>query len=82
MEISPIPGIRAVTALQPLKNDAQLPAIVDIESASGSQQDSFSRTGRETSGGQGGEAAEQDEQVEPMTNSCEDDAGSIVNLIA
>jgi len=64
MEISPIPGIRAVPAVKASKNDLRLSAVFDIESALGPQQDTFLNNSKEMSGGQDDSAAEQGESAE------------------
>ncbi len=79
MEISPIPGIRAVPAVTASKNDARLSAVFDIESALGPQPDTFLKNNKEMSGGQDDSAAEQDESAEEEHSGKSD---STVNLFA
>ena len=81
MEISPIPGIRAVPIAKLPKNSTQLPAVFEIENASGPQQDTFSHSGRKMLGGQDDETVDREaaiSQEEPPAS----DSGSTVNLIA
>jgi hypothetical protein len=83
MEISPIPGIRAVPAVKPSKNNPQLSAVFDIENVSGPQQDTFSNNGKKMAGGQDGETTEQEvESAEPSADTPDSNTGSTVNLIA
>jgi hypothetical protein len=79
MEISPIPGIRAVPAVKAPKNDSRPSAVFDIESALGPQQDTFLNDSKEMSGGQDDSAAEQDEST---TATPDPDTNSTVNLFA
>ncbi len=78
MEISPIPGIRAVPAVKGPKNEPQLSAVFDIENALGPQQDTFLNNGKQMSGGQDDSAAEQDHTAEEEHSSSD----STVNLFA
>jgi hypothetical protein len=79
MEISPIPGIRAVPAIKAPKNDSRPSAVFDIESAFGPQQGTFLKNNKEMSGGQDDSAAEHGESAEEE-HSCSSD--STVNLFA
>ncbi len=82
MEINPIAGIRAVSAVKPPKNNPQLSAVFDIESAFGPQQDTFSGNGKRTAGGQDEEATEQEAPAEPSADTPASNSGSTVNLFA
>jgi hypothetical protein len=79
MEISPIPGIRAVPVVKASKNDSRPSAVFDIESALGPQQDTFLNDNKEMSGGQDDSAAEQDESA---IETPESETDSTVNLFA
>jgi hypothetical protein len=81
MEISPIPGIRALLAAKPSKKDPQLLAVFDIESALGPQQDTFSQNEKEMTGGQDGESADQEAPAESSPDFADGDSGT-VNLFA
>jgi hypothetical protein len=82
MEISPIPGIRALPIIKPQKkNSPQLSAVFEIENALGPQQDAFSHSGRKMVGGQDDET-EGHEAAGSAEESSESDRGSTVNLIA
>jgi hypothetical protein len=52
MEISPIPGIRALPMVKPRPLDAELSAVFDIEHSAGASDDTYSGTGKRTAGGQ------------------------------
>jgi hypothetical protein len=52
MEISPIPGIRAVPGVKAPPLDARLTAIFDVENFSGPGDDTYSGSGRKAAGGQ------------------------------
>ena len=79
MEISPIPGIRAVPAAKTPKNDSRLSAVFDIESALGPQLDKFLDNSKQMSGGQDDGAAEQEESAEEKSSN---DSASTVSLFA
>jgi len=51
MEISPIPGIRALPAVKAPPADPRLSAVFDIENSSGPADDTYSGSGRKASGG-------------------------------
>jgi hypothetical protein len=82
MEISPIPGIRALPTLKPPKNSPQLSAIFEIENAFGPQQDTYSNGGRNLAGGLDDESVEQDEATRSTDESSPSESGSTVNLVA
>jgi hypothetical protein len=81
MEISPIPGIRAVPLVKHPKNSPQLSAVFEVENAFGPQQDTFSHSGEEMVGGQDNETVEQEVAISAEESSASD-SGSTVNLIA
>lgn len=56
MEISPIPAIRAVTAVKPRPVDAELSALFDIESSARAGDDTYTGNGKKAAG------AEEDDQ--------------------
>jgi len=58
MEISPIPGIRALPAVKAPPVDPRLSAVFDIENSSGPGDDTYSGNGRKAAGGQDDEAEE------------------------
>ena len=58
MEISPIPGIRALPAVKAPPVDPRLSAVFDIENSSGPGDDTYSCNGRKAAGGQDDEAEE------------------------
>jgi hypothetical protein len=82
MEISPIPGIRALPTVKPPKNSPQLSAVFEIENAFGPQQDTFSYSGGKTASGQDNETSEQEEAVTSDEESSAVAVGSTVDLIA
>jgi hypothetical protein len=82
MEISPIPGIRALPTVKPAKNSLQLSAVFEIENAFGPQQDTFSHGGRKLPGGHDDDAVEQEEAARSTEESSASENGSTVNLIA
>ena len=82
MEISPIPGIRALPTVKPPKNSPQLSAVFEIENAFGPQQDSFAHSGRKMVGGQDDETVEQEEASDSTEETSASDSGATVNLIA
>jgi hypothetical protein len=57
MEISQIPGIRAVPAVKAPPADPRLSAIFDVENSSGPGDDTYSGSGRKAAGGQDDEDA-------------------------
>ncbi len=63
MEIAPIPGIRAVPAVQPRGNGLDLPAVFPC-SPSRSGADTYNGNAKAATGGQDDEEAELDEDVE------------------
>ena len=83
MEINPIAAIRAVPAIKSPKNDLQLSAVFDIESAFGTEQDTFAQNEGKMTGGQDNETAEQEEaSAEPSADTPSGDSNSTVNLFA
>ena len=58
MEISPIPGIRALPAVKAPPVDPRLSAVFDIENSSGAGDDTYSGSGRKAAGGQDDEDEE------------------------
>jgi hypothetical protein len=82
MEISPIAGIRAVPAVKLPKDDPQLSAVFDIESAFGPQKNAFSQRQGKMSGGQDDGAAGQETSAESSADSPASAPNSTVSLFA
>jgi hypothetical protein len=64
MEISPIPGIRALPVMKTPPIDPQLSAVFDIEYSSKPDDDSYDGNGKKTAGGQDDEDGETAEEIE------------------
>lgn len=83
MEINPIAGIRAVSAVKSPKNEPQLSAVFDIESAFGPQQDTFAQNEGKMTGGQDDETAEPEEaSAESAADTTARGSESTVNFFA
>jgi len=77
MEISPIPGIRAVPAVKAPPADPRLSAIFDVENSSGPVDDTYSGSGRKAAGGQ-----DEEEVVEGESSSEFPVSGGSVHFLA
>jgi hypothetical protein len=64
MEIAPIPGIRAVPAVQPRSNGLDLPAVFAVPDPSRSGADTYNGRAKASTGGQDDEEAELEEEAE------------------
>jgi hypothetical protein len=64
MEISPIPGIRALPVMKTPPVDPQLSGVFHIADSPGPGDDSYSRSGKKAAGGQDDEADEPEETKE------------------
>ena len=64
MEISPIPGIRALPVMKTPPVDPRLSGVFDIGDSPGPGDDSYSRSGKKAAGGQDDEADEPEETKE------------------
>ena len=79
MEISPIPGIRALPSVKAPPTDLRLSAVFDIENSSGPGDDTYSGSGRKASGGQDDE--DEEEMVELGSTSDSSAAGGSINIL-
>jgi hypothetical protein len=82
MEINPITGIRAVSAVKSPKNEPQLSAVFDIESAFGPRQDTLAQNEGKMTGGQDDETAEPEETGESIADTAPGSSDSTVNFFA
>lgn len=83
MEINPIAQVRAVSAVKPSRNEPQLSAIFDIESAFGPQQDTFAQNAGKMTGGQDNETAEPEEtSAESSADTADSGSDSTVDFFA
>ncbi len=81
MEISPIPGIRALPAVKTPPADSRLSAVFDIENSSGVGDDTYSGSGRKAAGGQDDEAEKEVVESESASDGSAASAGGSVNFV-
>ncbi len=81
MEISPIPGIRALPAVKAPPVDLRLSAVFDIENSSGPGDDTYSGSGRKALGGQDDEAEESLLEQDSASESPNDGFGGSINIL-
>ena len=84
MEISPIPGIRALPSVKTPPADPELSRVFDIENSSQPGDDSYTGNGKKAAGGQDDEADELEEglEAERVSRATEDGRGTRVNFFA
>jgi hypothetical protein len=81
MEISPIPGIRALPAVKAPPVDPRLSAVFDIENSSGAGDDTYSGSGRKAAGGQDDEAEESLLDAESGSVFSGGEGGGSINIL-
>jgi hypothetical protein len=81
MEISPIPGIRALPAVKAPPADPRLSAVFDIENSSGAGDDTYSGSGRKAAGGQDDEAEESLLDAESGSVFSGGEGGGSINIL-
>jgi hypothetical protein len=81
MEISPIPGIRALPAVKAPPVDPRLSAVFDIENSSGPGDDTYSGNGRKAAGGQDDEAEESLLDAESGSVFSDGEGGGGINIL-
>ena len=81
MEISPIPGIRALPAVKAPPVDPRLSAVFDIENSSGPGDDTYSGNGRKAAGGQDDEAEESLLDAESGSVFSGGEGGGSINIL-
>jgi hypothetical protein len=82
MEIGPIPAIRTLPTARILKEDPRLTGFLDIEQIAASKEDTFSSGDERMSGGQDGDAPDDEQHQEPAEETSADDSSPTVNLFA
>ena len=84
MEISLIPGIRALPVMKTPPADPHLSGVLDIENSSAPGDDSYSGSGKKASGGQDDEAdnLEAATELESQADTQADDSASGISLFA
>ena len=84
MEISPIPGIRALPVMKTPPVDPQLSGVFDIENSSAPGDDSYSGGGKKAAAGQDNEAdnLEATTELESQADTQADDPASGISLFA
>jgi hypothetical protein len=84
MEISAIPGIRAMPVMKAPPADSDLSRVLDIDSSSQPGDDSYSGNGKKALGGQDNEAEDVGDGTEtaPTGQPAEDGQGMQVNFFA
>ena len=81
MEISPIPGIRALPAVKAPPADPRLSAVFDIENSSGAGDDTYSGSGRKAAGGQDDEDEESLLDAESGSVFSGGEGGGSINIL-
>ncbi len=81
MEISPIPGIRALPAVKAPPANSRLFAVFDIENSSGAGDDTYSGSGRKAAGGQDDESEEGLLEEESGSKFIDDGNGGSINIL-
>jgi hypothetical protein len=84
MEISAIPGIRAMPVMKAPPADSGLSRVLDIDSSSQPGDDSYSGNGKKAAGGQDDEAEDLEDGIAaaPTGQPAEDGQATQVNLFA
>lgn len=76
MEIAPIPGIRAVPAVQPRGNGLDLPAVFAVPDPSRSGDDTYNGRAKASTGGQDDDEAELTEDAETEEGAFSEEASA------
>ena len=82
MEISPIPGIRALPVMKTPPVDPRLTGVFDIADSSGPGDDSYSGSGKKAAGGQDDEADDVEETTETEPQTPEEGTRTGINFFA
>jgi hypothetical protein len=84
MEISPIPGIRALPVMKTPPVDPRLSGVFDIENSSAPGDDSYSASGKKAAGGQDDEADDLEEttDLESQAETPEEGTNTGINFFA
>lgn len=82
MEISPIPGIRALPVVKTPSEDTQLSAVLNVENSSAPGDDTYSGNGKKAAGGEEDDDDTASEATESSSQAATDDAGGSIDCFA